>query len=202
MLRQSRKLTRPIGVTSMLLMTGCATMTPTAQKAATAALSQLNTLELEIQRKIKAENDYYEQAMDVATARVVELWDAEQPFEFEKQAKQFTAKNLKVSADKLGPKLIDLTEEMKMAWMARDREYETLLTGTQSTLRENRRKLEVERAKVRTLSNKLTNLSAARSDQDMLVFAVAYVRQVKKEYDKIDESAANAANAAVLGASE
>lgn len=195
-MQESWSLVRAIGMAGLISTAGCTATTPTAQKAATAALAQLSTYEIEVQRKIKAENDYYEKAMDAASARVEELWDNEQPFQFEQEAKKFAFSNLKVSAAKMGPKIIKLMEDTRKSWAARDTKYESLLTGTQKTLQDNRKKLEFERGKIKTLRNKLQVLSAARSNKETLALTIAFAKLVKEKYDELDKAGAGAASAA------
>lgn len=202
MLHQKWKFARIIGMASLLLTGGCSGTTPTAQKAATAALLQLSKYEIEVQRKITGEENYYEQAMRAATERVVDLWDNEQPWQFEQIAKKFASDNLKTPVDTLGLKLVMLMESTKSSWAERDKNYESLLTDTQKTLRNNRKNLEQEMGKITTLRNKLQTLSAARTNQEMLVLTIAFSRQIKKEYDESNESVSGAAPAATTTAGD
>jgi hypothetical protein len=185
-----------MGMAAALGAAGCAPATPTAQKAAGAALAQLGTYEVEVQRKIKAENDYYEAAMDAASQRVEELWEAEQPFQFEKAARSLTQSDLKTPADRLGPRLIRMMETLKDGWVKRDTKYAALLAETEKTLLENRRKLELERGKIRILRNKLKTLGTQRSNKEMLALSIAFAKEVKEKYDEIGEAADKAAGAA------
>ena len=194
MTRISRS-TTSIALASLVLATGCSASTPTAQKAATAALVQLTAYEVEIQRKIKAENDFYESALNNASKQAERLWKSEQRFEFLEEAEDFAESNSSLSAPQIGPKLVTLMDAMKTSWETRDMSYETLLIGTQSKLRENRTKLEQERGKIRTLRGRLQVLSAAPTDREMLVLMIAFAKQVKEKYDELDASSNDAVTA-------
>ncbi len=188
-----------IALASLVLATGCSASTPTAQKAATAALVQLTTFEIEVQRKIKAENDFYEAALNVASKQIENLWKSEQRFEFQEQTDNFFERNKSLTAAQIGPKLVTIMDSIKTSWAKRDMDYESLLSGTQKLLRDNRKKLELERGKIRVLRGKMQVLSAARTDRETLVLMIAFARQVKEKYDELDESASDAATAAEAG---
>ena len=154
------------------------------KKASIAALRQLTTFEVEVQRKIKAENDYYEQVMRVTNKRAEDTWKAEQPWHFEQEVKKFVHANANVDVKKIGPKLITLLDDTKKGWADRDKMYEKLVSDTQTTLRDNRKKLELERSEIKKLRNQLQTLSSAPSNKEMLNFFVTYARQVNEEHGK------------------
>ncbi len=193
-MKQRSRSTTAIALASLVLAAGCSASTPTAQKAATAALVQLTTFEVEVQRKIKAENDFYEAALNVASKQIERLWKNEQRFEFQEQANKFAETNNNLNAAQIGPKLVTFMVEIKTSWAARDMGYESLLSGTQKQLRDNRKKLELERGKIKILRGKMQVLSAARTDRETLVLMIAFAKQVKEKYDELDDSASDAAS--------
>lgn len=198
-MKQRSRSTIAMALASLVLAAGCSASTPTAQKAATAALVQLTTYEVEVQRKINAENAFYEAALNVASKQVERLWKSEQRFEFLEQADDFAERNNSLNAAQIGPKLVTFMDNIKTSWAKRDMGYESLLSGTQKQLRDNRKKLELERGKIRILRGKMQVLSAARTDQETLVLMIAFAKQVKEKYDDLDESSSDAATAAEAG---
>jgi hypothetical protein len=198
MKRRSRS-TTAIALATLVLAAGCSASTPTAQKAATAALIQLTTYEVEVQRKIKAENDFYEAALNVASKQIERLWKSEQRFEFLEQADDFAERNNSLNATQIGPNLVVFMDGIKTSWAQRDTDYESLLSGTQKQFRSNRKKLELERGKIKILRGKLQVLSAARTDRETLVLMIAFAKQVKEKYAELDESSSDAATAAAAG---
>jgi hypothetical protein len=186
-----RRLANRTVLVSLLFCAGCAAATPTAQKSATAALVQLTAYETEVGQKIKAENDYYEGVMGAANQRVVELWDNEQAFKFEQDAKQFVDANPTPTAQQIGPKLVPFMDSSLKAWASRDATYESLLVETQETLRNTRNQLELERGKIRTLRGQLQNLGQ-RNDKEMLLLTIAFAKQVKTKLDELKDAAAAA----------
>lgn len=198
-MKQRSRSTIAMALASLVLAAGCSASTPTAQKAATAALVQLTTYEVEVQRKINAENAFYEAALNVASKQVERLWKSEQRFEFLEQADDFAERNNSLNAAQIGPKLVTFMDNIKTSWAKRDMGYESLLSGTQKQLRDNRKKLELERGKIRILRGKMQVLSAARADQETLVLMIAFAKQVKEKYDDLDESSSDAATAAEAG---
>jgi hypothetical protein len=171
-----------------MAVVGCA-HTGTAEKAASTALTQLDIYTRDIGAKVRVESDYYEEAMTAARARINDLWENEQPFRFEQEGKSFAANNLSLSPADATAKLPDLFNSFITSWARRDGEYATILADTIKTLNENRRKLEVEQAKIAQLRNKLMTLSEAASDKDMLKLAIGFVRETNERLGELSKDA-------------
>jgi hypothetical protein len=174
-----------VGLGGALLLAGCATST--AEKTAATALSHLATYERDVHAKVRAESDYYEAIMADSTARIIDLWKSRQPAVLTEELRRFAADNLDSSADEIGPRLAPLLESTLREWAERDAEYETLLAETLRTLAANRRKLEVEQAKIAELRNKLQPLSEAASDKEMLKILIGFARETKAKLDELRE---------------
>lgn len=166
-----------------IALVGCA-HTRTAEKAASMALSQLDIYDRDIGTKIRAESNYYEEVMAAARANTSDLWRNEQPARFEQEAKAFTRANQNLSAEAADAQLADLLKTFMVSWSRRDADYAALLADTVQVLNDNRKKLEVEQAKISQLRSKLMTLSEAASDKEMLKLAIGFVKETK---DKIDE---------------
>lgn len=167
---------------------GCA-HTGTAEKAASTALTQLSLYDRDVNAKIRAESDYYEQAMTAAQLRINDLWENEQPFRFEQEGKAFAMSNAGLSPEAAAAKLPDLLNTFITSWARRDAEYATLLATTVATLNENRKKLEVEQAKIAQLRNKLMTLSEAASDKEMLKLAIGFARETNEKLGELSKDA-------------
>jgi len=168
---------------SSLLLAGCATST--AEKTAATALSHLATYERDVHAKVRAESDYYEEVMTNAASRITDLWKSQQPASLEEELRRFAADNVDETAVGVGPRLPPFLETTLRSWADRDREYETLLAETLKTLADNRRKLEVEQAKISELRNKLQPLSEVASDKEMLKILIGFARETKAKLDEL-----------------
>jgi len=164
----------------------------TAEKAAVAALVQLSKYETEVGNKIRAETEYYDGVMEVAAARINDLWSNEQPFRLEQDAKTFTLANQQAQADDVGAKLAAFINGVVDRWARRDAEYEALIAETTSTLTKTRTVLELEKAKVGQLRNKLETLSQSVSDQEMLRLAIGFVKETRDRFEELSNQAAKA----------
>ncbi len=171
----------------MLAAVGCA-HTKIAETAASTAISQLEIYDREVGAKIRAENDYYENVMSAAETRINELWTNEQPFRFEQECQAFAKSNVGLSAAAADTKLADLFNTVMNAWARRDADYADLIADTNKVLSENRRKLEMEQAKISQLRNKLMTLSEAASDKEMLKLAIGFVRETKESLDGLSKA--------------
>jgi hypothetical protein len=176
---------RMTSAVGLLFFVGCTSTTPTADKAATAALVQLVAYETDVTQKITAENEYYTSVMDAAAERVLSYWLGDQPFQFERQARAFVVQNKGVAKEQLGPKLVTFMDQSLQSWASRDQTYEALLVRTQQTLGDNRQQLALELGQIRSLRGTLQNLSEARSTKEMLLLAIAFAREVKAKYDEL-----------------
>jgi hypothetical protein len=166
-----------------LLLAGCATST--AEKTAATALSHLATYERDVHAKVRAESDYYEEVMTNAASRITDLWKSRQPASLEEELRRFAADNVDETAVGVGPRLPPFLETTLRSWADRDREYEALLAETLKTLAANRRKLEVEQAKISELRNKLQPLSEVASDKEMLKILIGFARETKAKLDEL-----------------
>jgi len=166
-----------------LLLAGCATST--AEKTAATALSHLATYERDVHAKVRAESDYYEEVMTNAASRITDLWKSRQPASLEEELRRFAADNVDETAVGVSPRLPPFLETTLRSWADRDREYEALLAETLKTLADNRRKLEVEQAKISELRNKLQPLSEVASDKEMLKILIGFARETKAKLDEL-----------------
>jgi outer membrane murein-binding lipoprotein Lpp len=172
-----------------VLLGGCASTTPTADKAATAALAQLVAYEGDLAQKLRAENDYYTNAMDAAAKRVTDFWESEQSFRFNQDAKVFTEANADATADALKDDIVSFMDGSVGSWSSRGQEYEDLLVGTEQILRDDFQKLEIKRGEIRSLRATLQNLSEGRDTREMLLLAATYAREVGKRYGELKAAA-------------
>lgn len=166
-------------------LTGAGCATSTAEKTAATALSHLATYERDVHAKVRAENDFYESILQDASARIVDLWKSQQPALLDEELGRFAADNLDATAEALAPRLPAFFEATLQAWAARDQEYQSLLAETLRTLTDNRRKLEVEQAKIAELRNKLQPLSEVASDREMLKILIGFARETKAKLDEL-----------------
>lgn len=166
-----------------LLLAGCATST--AEKTAATALSHLATYERDVHAKVRAESDYYEEVKTNAASRITDLWKSRQPASLEEELRRFAADNVDETAVGVSPRLPPFLETTLRSWADRDREYEALLAETLKTLADNRRKLEVEQAKISELCNKLQPLSEVASDKEMLKILIGFARETKAKLDEL-----------------
>jgi hypothetical protein len=175
----------------LLVAAGCATST--AEKTAATALSQLATYERDVDAKVRAESDFYEGVMENASSRITDLWRSQQPAWLDEELRRFAADNLDATGDAIASRLPAFLEAMLQSWAARDQEYENLLAETLKTLAENRRKLEVEQAKIAELRNKLQPLSEVASDREMLKILIGFARETKAKLDELSADGGPAA---------
>jgi hypothetical protein len=164
----------------------------TAEKAAATALIQLSKYETEVGNKIRTETEYYDSVMDAASTRINDLWSNEQPFKLEQDAKTFTLANQRSQADDVGAKLAAFMEGVVDRWAGRDAQYQTLMTETTTALTKSRKVLELEKAKIGQLRNKLATLSQAASDQEMLTLAIGFVKETRDRFEELSEQATKA----------
>jgi murein L,D-transpeptidase YcbB/YkuD len=176
-----------------LTLVGCAHIR-TAEKAASVALGQLDIYDRDIGAKIRAESNYYEEVMAAARANTSDLWRNEQPARFEQEAKAFTRANQRFSAEAADAELADLLKAFMTSWARRDAEYAALLGDTVRVLNDNRKKLEVEQARIGQLRGKLMTLSEAASDKEMLKLAIGFVKETKDKLDELSKDSKTASD--------
>lgn len=176
-----------------LALVGCAHI-QTAEKAASVALSQLDIYDRDIGAKIRAESNYYEAVMTAARANTNDLWRNEQPARFEQEAKAFTQAHQNLSAEAADAQLADLLKTFMTSWARRDADYAALLGDTVQVLNDNRKKLEVEQAKINQLRSKLLTLSEAASDKEMLKLAIGFVKETKDKLDELSKDSKTASD--------
>jgi hypothetical protein len=193
-MRRARSL-RALAVvfTGAWLLAGAGCATPTAEKTAATALSQLATYERDVGAKVRAESDFYEGIMRDASLRITDLWQSQQPAWLDEELRAFAADNLDGSAVTLGPRLPAFLEATLKSWAGRDQEYEDLLAETLKTLADNRRKLEVAQAQIAELRNKLQPLSEVASDREMLKILIGFARETKAKLDELNAASKPAA---------
>jgi len=164
----------------------------TAEKAAATALVQLTKYEAEVGNKIRTETEYYDSVMDAAATRINDLWSNEQPFKLEQEAKTFALANLRTQADDVGAKLAAFVESVVDRWAGRDAQYGAVMAETTTVLTQSRKVLELEKAKIGQLRNKLEALSQAASDQEMLKLAIGFVKETRDRFEELSDQSAKA----------
>jgi len=184
-----------------VLASGCAG-TSTADKASTLALDQIGRYEVDVNRKVRAENDYYDEVVDNAVKRINRLREGEQDTKLKALAREFAETHKSSDVTSIARDLPLFFTTAITEWAAREGAYEALLTKTQATLSANRKRLDVEQAKVQELKVKLRALSEPGTTFDMLKLAIAFGQEVKVKYDELKADADKAAAAAAKPASD
>jgi hypothetical protein len=184
---RTRRVLGVVAVGAALVVTaGCGTTA--AEKTAAAALSQLAAYERDVNAKIRAESEFYDGVMANASMRIKGLWQEQQGATLDEDLRVFTSENLDATAEAVGPRLVALLQATLQSWASRDQEYESLLADTLKALADNRRKLEVEQAKIAELRNKLQPLSEVASDREMLKILIGFARETKAKLDELREA--------------
>lgn len=174
---------------------GCAG-TDTADKASTLALDQIGRYEVDVNRKVRTENDYYDEVIANAVKRINRLREGDQDTKLKALARDFAENHKSSTATAIAKDLPLFFTTAITEWAAREGAYETLIAKTQATLSANRKRLEFEQAKIQELKVKLRALSEPGTTFDMLKLAVAFGQEVKVKYDELKVDADKAAAAA------
>jgi hypothetical protein len=187
---------KPLLALVAFLAGGCAGAN-TADKASTLALDQIGRYEADVNKKVRAEHDYYDEVVDNAVARINRLREGEQDTKLKALAREFAEAHKSSDAASIAKDLPTFFTAAVTEWAAREGVYELLITKTQTTLSTNRKRLDVEQAKVQELKVKLRALSEPGTTFDMLKLAIAFGKEVKVKYDelKTDTDKAGAAAA-------
>lgn len=180
---------------SIALFAGCAA-TKIAEMAAVTAVNHVSIYEQEVGAKIKAESDYYDNVMNNAASRINRLREDEQPHKLELEAKKFAKQNSGKTADAIAPMIVSLMESSMKSWAKRDADYVQLMAKMQADLEKSQKVLALEKAKIKQLKNKLSALSEARSQKEMLILMVSFAKEVKTKLDELQESSKEASEAA------
>ncbi len=178
-----------------LVMAGCSGM-HTADKATSLALDQLARYEADVNAKVRVESDYYDQVMENAVKRINRLRESEHDVKLKDLAKAFGERHKGSDAASIKAPLSEFFEAALNDWAGREAEYEKLVTTTQNTLLNNRKKLEVEKEKLGQLKVKLRALGEPQTTVDMLKLMIAFSKEVKVKYDEMKTDAGKAAEAA------
>jgi hypothetical protein len=188
-----RQVASALGLVAVLAG-GCAG-TDTADKASSLALDQIGRYEVDVNRKVRAENDYYDEVVDNAVKRINRLREGEQDTKLKALAREFAESHRSSDTTAIAKDLPLFLTTAIGDWAAREGAYEVLITKTQVTLSTNRKRLEVEQAKVQELKVKLRALSEPGTTFDMLKLAIAFGQEVKVKYDELKGDADKAAAA-------
>jgi hypothetical protein len=188
-----RQVASALGLVAVLAG-GCAG-TDTADKASSLALDQIGRYEVDVNRKVRAENDYYDEVVDNAVKRINRLREGEQDTKLKALAREFAESHRSFDTTAIAKDLPLFLTTAIGDWAAREGAYEVLITKTQVTLSTNRKRLEVEQAKVQELKVKLRALSEPGTTFDMHQLAIAFGQEVKVKYDELKGDADKAAAA-------
>jgi hypothetical protein len=186
---------KPLLALVAILAGGCAGAS-TADKASTLALDQIGQYEADVNKKVRVENDYYDEVIDNAVARINRLRESEQDTKLKALAREFAEGHKSSDPAAIAKDLPPFFTSAVNEWAAREGAYELLITKTQATLSTNRKRLDVEQAKVQELKVKLRALGEPGTTFDMLKMAVAFGQEVKVKYDELKADADKAAAAA------
>jgi len=173
-----------VGALLLFGLTACTTVSP-VDKTGALALDHLATYEREVNAKISAENTYYGKVMENAIGRIIAIRNQEHIPALLQKARVF-AKNYRAGS---GSELFNLANTTMSEWANREKEFSDLLKETQETLKEGRKKLALQKGKIKELRTKLRSVSAARSTEDMLKLLIAYGETVGTELEKAKEEA-------------
>lgn len=176
----------------ILIGVGCASSTKTAEIIALTAAHHVSVYEQEVGKKIKSENDYYDTMMQMVTNTIKRLRKDEQRDELILDAKKFAEDNCGESTDKITLNIGEFMENSISSWKVREQQYIDLTKDMKSDLEANQKTLTMEKTKISRLKNKLTLLSDARSQKEMLTLMVAYAGEVKNELDSLQKSSSKA----------
>lgn len=178
-----------------LFASGCAG-TDTADKAATLAVDQLSRYEIDVNAKIRVENDYYDQVMENAVDRINRLRESEHDVKLTALAREFAKDHERSDQADIERDVPGFFAVARKDWGDREREYEQLTAKTQATLAENRKKLEIEQAKIGQLKAKLRALNEPQSTADMLKLAIAFAKEAKAKFDEASKTPTKGESAA------
>jgi len=167
------------------------------EQAASEAANQLASVEKAINAKVKAENRYYDNALQLITEDLNRWRVDSRTYMLQENRDAFIARNTGKNAETLAGELKRQIESTIAEWREQESARDRLQSEITTTLEASRKKMEYESRQIRALRSKLTTLGVSSDNKASLRFIVAYASEVNDALEKIEQDAAKAAGAAV-----
>ncbi len=178
---------------ALLATTACKKKVNAIQAGNREAQEQLTALQSEVLEKVKTENAYFESVIgnmeeDVARTRSIEMG-----LFLNNQGEVFVDGNKGQAADQLP--LGDFMKSVVDSWKAKDAKLQELLNGVHAQMAANRKKIDVDMTKVKSLKAKLQSLERQETRKARLKALGGFLGDSYKKYKELK----NAADAAAPG---
>ena len=179
----------------LVLHTGCQS-SRSLQIAAQAAGDEVEALELEIRRKIVAENSYYDRAFRFTMEDFERGREDELLVLLLRESEDFADSHVNAQAERLAGDLLKFMNSFVADWGRREQNRRKIIEQTADRLAKSRQELRFEEARIRALKNRLRALGDSRSTKEQMVFLIGYSKEVKTALDHLREQSKAAAAAA------
>lgn len=184
-------LNRPIifvlSLVVMATLSGCSTHVG-IRRAATAASEQIGEIQVDLQKKVDAENEYSQEAMDELLRAIQRDWNDG----IDAQLQNGARKTVASCQGKADQPLVDcLAQVMKAAvtsWRKADAEREKQLQQTRAKLEKSTHTIEVDQARIGALKNKLRTLGSSRRKKELLAFIREFARDAGSAYGELKKA--------------
>lgn len=173
--------TIPIAV-ALTVLAACAS-DESAQRAAETAMVRLDTYAAEVQRKVDAEDKYYDDISRQISVQGARLRESKQPAWFRKEAARYAVANAGKDAAAIANTLPNTMKSFRRGWERIDTEFDTLRHELAEALEKNRRAIIVEQDKIAKVRAKLAALRKSSDTEAMLDFLVAVAKESKAAID-------------------
>ncbi|MCG8369840.1 MAG: hypothetical protein MJA32_04930 [Proteobacteria bacterium] len=179
---------RPSLVLVCVCAVSCGCATPDAvDHAAVAAAAKLDELQSELSAIVRDHNAYLGEAAKLANEEIDSLRSVDIDEFFSRNADAYLASLRGASVATVESTLPGFAQSTLTAWQAREAARQALRDRLEAMQEQAADEVAVNFRKVRALRGKLNVLAAPRAGDDALKFVVAYLQEVDRELDKLEE---------------
>lgn len=154
------------------------------ESSARSAADRLTALQAEIQRKINAEDAYYDEVLDNARGDLQRTRESALDQQLEQQARLFLTQPNRPPVS--GPVLATYMQTVVTGWSESETQRQNLLDEVTRELTSGRRQLDANAARVATLRNRLRSLGEARSRKQLAAFVFEFSEQTLASLDELE----------------
>ena len=189
----TRKFTRLTSVIFVLGMLAACQAPTVIHKGAARGAQMTEDLRGELRTMVKAQDALYEARLDNMVRSINDLYDANQQYRLRQEARAFATANASANAKAIEKNILGFMETSMTAWSKRHADYENRLAKARKTFTDNKKAVEADEAKLRSLRAKFLALSDPKTQKGALLFLIAFAKEVKADLDRRKADAATAA---------
>lgn len=165
---------------------GCAT-SDTVDNAAVAAATKLDDLQSDLSIIVREHNAYLDEAAKLANEEIDMLRSIDIDEFFSRNSDAYLASLHGASVAAVESTLPEFAHSTLTAWQAREAARQELRDRLRAMQEQAAERVAVNFRKMRELRGRLNVLVAPRAGEDALKFVAAYLKEVDRELDKLEE---------------